>query len=60
MLYFIKKQTSHDRMSTNLIDLNSPTLEHDYVNENRQPGTTEPTASNSFQMRDLFDMRNFI
>ncbi|XP_059610712.1 SHC-transforming protein 1 isoform X1 [Phlebotomus argentipes] len=53
------KQTSHDRMSTNLIDLNSPTLEHDYVNENRQAGASEATASTSFQTRDLFDMQPF-
>ncbi|GAB0090559.1 Shc [Sergentomyia squamirostris] len=60
----VKQQTSHDRMSTNLIDLNSPTLEHDYVNENRQEGaSSEAGASTSFQMRDpmrdLFDMQPF-
>uniref|UniRef100_A0A1B0CEK1 Putative adaptor protein shc n=1 Tax=Lutzomyia longipalpis TaxID=7200 RepID=A0A1B0CEK1_LUTLO len=58
-LSHLNVKTSHDRMSTNLIDLNSPTLEHDYVNENRQPAATEATASTSFQTRDLFDMQPF-
>lgn len=57
MYLIFSDQKPRERLSSNLIDLNSPPPDHNYVNDNPVDSTSNNSASSV--TRDVFDMRKY-